>query len=144
MLEKLKALEAKVMVGGENLLEKAELQEKLLAASEQELQERRKRQLQLKIELEKKQAEILQIEESYENLQEESTAINKKLKKVFGLLTSAKSELSDMQSEYGKLREELLETIRATSKEIKLANLIINSYIPGTFCLVNFNLLLLL
>lgn len=133
LLEKLKALEAKVMVGGENLLEKAELQEKLLAASEKELEERRIREKQLKSELEKKQAEILQIEESYETLQEESTAVNKKLKKVFGLLNGAKSELSDMQSEYGKLREELLETIRATNKEIKLANFIINNYIPGEF-----------
>lgn len=37
MLEKLKALENKIMVGGENLLEKAELQERLLAESEAEL-----------------------------------------------------------------------------------------------------------
>jgi kinesin family protein 3/17 len=131
LLEKLKALEAKVMVGGENLLEKAELQEKLLAASEKELEERRNREQQLRSELEKRQAEIMQIEESYETLQEESTEVNKKLKKVFALLTSAKSELSDMHSEYGKLREELLETIRATSKENKLASFIINNYIPG-------------
>ena len=130
-MEKLKALETKVIVGGENLLEKAELQEKLLAASEAELKERKVREQQLKLELEKKQAEILQIEESYGTLQEEVTAVNKKLKKVFSFLTSAKSELGDMQSEYGKLREEILETIRATNKEIKLANFIINSYIPG-------------
>lgn len=41
MLEKLKALENKVIVGGENLLEKAELQEKLLAESELELEKQR-------------------------------------------------------------------------------------------------------
>jgi hypothetical protein len=37
LLDKLKCLEEKIMVGGENLLEKAELQEKLLAESEAEL-----------------------------------------------------------------------------------------------------------
>lgn len=37
-VEKLKTLEHKIMIGGENLLEKAELQERLLAESEAELQ----------------------------------------------------------------------------------------------------------
>lgn len=41
MLEKLKSLEEKIIVGGENLLAKAELQEKLLAESAAELEARR-------------------------------------------------------------------------------------------------------
>lgn len=38
MAEKLKSLEQKIIIGGENLLEKAETQERLLAESEAELQ----------------------------------------------------------------------------------------------------------
>lgn len=41
LIEKLKCLEEKIIVGGENLLAKAELQEKLLAESEAELEARR-------------------------------------------------------------------------------------------------------
>ena len=41
MIDKLKSLENKVIIGGENLLEKAELQEKLLAESELELEKQR-------------------------------------------------------------------------------------------------------
>lgn len=82
VVERLKDLEAKIMVGGENLLEKAELQERLLAESEAELQERKTKELQLQSELEQRQAEIIQIEESYGTLQEEITALNKKMKKV--------------------------------------------------------------
>ncbi|XP_053200474.1 kinesin-like protein KIF3A [Panonychus citri] len=130
LLEKLKCLEEKVMVGGENLLEKAELQEKLLIESEAELEARKKKEDELKLALEAKQAEMIQIEEFYGTLQEEVVGINKKLKKVFNYLCSAKSELSDIQSEYSKLREDLLDTIRATHKEIKLANLIMNQFIP--------------
>ncbi|RWS13838.1 Kinesin-like protein 4 [Dinothrombium tinctorium] len=132
-LEKLKYLEAKIMVGGENLLEKAELQEKLLAESEAELQERRDKEAALKLELERKEAEILQIEESYGTLQEEIVGLNKKLKKVFSYLCAAKSEFADMQSEYSKLREDILDTIRATHKEIKLANYIIKCHIPESY-----------
>ncbi len=82
VLEKLKSLEAKICVGGENLIEKAELQEKLIAESEAELQLRRNKEKELQKTLEQRQAEILKIEDSYGTLQEEVNALNKKLKKV--------------------------------------------------------------
>lgn len=88
ILERLKSLEGKIMVGGENLLEKAELQERLIAESEAELQERRNKELELQSTLEQKQAELIQIEESYGTLQEEVVALNKKLKKVYFTLSS--------------------------------------------------------
>ena len=49
MLEKLKSLEAKICVGGENLIEKAELQEKLIAESEAELQLRRNKEKEISL-----------------------------------------------------------------------------------------------
>lgn len=55
MLEKLSALEKKVIVGGVDLLAKAEEQEKLLEESNMELEERRKRAEQLRKELEEKE-----------------------------------------------------------------------------------------
>ena len=131
MINKLREIENKAIIGGENLLEKAELQEKLLAETELELEKQRVKELELQDELDKKQAEILQIEESYGTLQEEVVGLNKKLKKVFTLMKSAQSELSDKRSDYAKLREDMLETIRATQREIKLADFIIKHYIPG-------------
>ena len=137
MINKLREIENKAIIGGENLLEKAELQEKLLAETEAELEKQRVKELELQDELCKKQAEILQIEESYGTLQEEVVGLNKKLKKVFTLMKSAQSELSDKRSDYAKLKEDMLETIRATQREIKLADFIIKHYIPGEFLLRN-------
>ena len=94
------------------------------------------KELELQDALDKKQAEILQIEESYGTLQEEVVGVNKKLKKVFTLMKAAQSELSDISNDYTKLREDMLDTIRATQKEINLANFIIQNYIPGV-CLIN-------
>lgn len=54
-MEKLSALEKKVIVGGVDLLAKAEEQEKLLEESNMELEERRKRAEQLRKELEEKE-----------------------------------------------------------------------------------------
>lgn len=59
LLEKLSALEKKVIVGGVDLLAKAEEQEKLLEESNMELEERRKRAEQLRKELEEKEVSYL-------------------------------------------------------------------------------------
>lgn len=56
LLEKLSSLEKKVIVGGVDLLAKAEEQEKLLEESNKELEERRRRAEQLRKELEEKEA----------------------------------------------------------------------------------------
>ncbi|KAF1415996.1 KIF3A protein, partial [Chauna torquata] len=94
LLEKLSALEKKVIVGGVDLLAKAEEQEKLLEESNMELEERRKRAEQLRKELEEKEQERLDIEEKYTSLQEEAQGKTKKLKKVWTMLMAAKSEVS--------------------------------------------------
>lgn len=151
LAEKLKLLEQKIVVGGENLLEKAERQEKQLAESETELQNIRRKEQELKNVLEQKNAEILQIEGSYDSLNEEVAALNRKLKKVrlmcsiyshdycvyihciqaYTLLSSVQSELHDTQSEYVTMREDLLDSIRATNKELKFTDMLIHHYIPG-------------
>ncbi|XP_048343917.1 kinesin-like protein KIF3A isoform X4 [Sphaerodactylus townsendi] len=92
LLEKLSALEKKVIVGGVDLLAKAEEQEKLLEESNMELEERRRRAEQLRKELEEKEQERLDIEEKYTSLQEEAQGKTKKLKKVWTMLMAAKSE----------------------------------------------------
>ncbi|XP_075062105.1 kinesin-like protein KIF3A [Mixophyes fleayi] len=93
LLEKLSALEKKVIVGGVDLLAKAEEQEKLLEESNHELEERRKRAEKLRRELLEKEQERLDIEEKYTSLQEEAQGKTKKLKKVWTMLMAAKSEV---------------------------------------------------
>nr|XP_025148867.1 kinesin-like protein KIF3A isoform X5 [Bubalus bubalis] len=66
LLEKLSALEKKVIVGGVDLLAKAEEQEKLLEESNMELEERRRRAEQLRRELEEKEMADLQQEHQRE------------------------------------------------------------------------------
>uniref|UniRef100_A0A673MQK2 Kinesin-like protein n=1 Tax=Sinocyclocheilus rhinocerous TaxID=307959 RepID=A0A673MQK2_9TELE len=97
LLEKLSTLEKRVIVGGVDLLAKAEEQEKLLEESNNELEERRKRAEQLRRELEEKEQERLDIEEKYTSLQEEAQGKTKKLKKVWTMLMAAKSEVHVMQ-----------------------------------------------
>lgn len=133
LAHKLAAIEKKIIVGGENLLEKAEEQERLLEESAKELQERKSREELLRKQLHEKEQERLDIEEKYSSLQEEITGKTKKLKKVWTMLMQAKSEIADLQQEHQREMEGLLENVRQLSRELKLQMVIIDNFIPPEY-----------
>ena len=84
-----------VIVGGVNLLEQAEEQERLLDKSAKELEKRKRKEKLLRSQLEQKEAEKLDIEERYANLQEEATGKTKRLKEVWKQFQQTKEEVDD-------------------------------------------------
>ena len=82
-----------VIVGGVNLLEQAEEQERLLDKSAKELEKRKRKEKQLRSQLEQKEAEKLNIEERYANLQEEAAGKTKRLKEVWKQFQQTKEEV---------------------------------------------------
>ena len=82
-----------VIVGGVNLLEHAEEQERLLDKSAKELEKRKRKEKQLRSQLEQKEAEKLDIEEKYANLQEEAAGKTKRLKEVWKQFQQTKEEV---------------------------------------------------
>ncbi|CAI9727654.1 KIF3A isoform X1 [Octopus vulgaris] len=133
LAQKLAVIEKKIIVGGENLLEKAEEQERLLEESACELEERKKREEELRKALEEKEQERLDIEEKYSTLQEEVIGKTKKLKKCWSMYTQAKIEIADVQKDHQREMEGLLENVRQLSRELKLQMLIIDNFIPMEF-----------
>jgi len=131
--EKLDSLEKKIIVGGENLLEKAEEQERLLEMSAKELEERVKREQELRSQLEQREAERLDIEEKYSSLQEEAAGLTRKLKKVSSLVLAAREELKDMQEENQREMEGILENVRQLTKELSLQETIEKMFIPDNY-----------
>ncbi|XP_058821920.1 kinesin-like protein KIF3A [Topomyia yanbarensis] len=130
---KLSSLENKILVGGENLLEKAQTQEVLLEKSITELEQRTKTERELEENLQKIEAERIDIEERYSSLQEECVGKTKKLQRVMSMLMSIKSELADQQQEQQREKEGIYENIRSLSRELALCELVINSYIPKEY-----------
>lgn len=128
--EQLRLLKGKIMVGGENLLEKAELHERLLEASRAELEEKRLEELKLKERLERKRQLIESMKQSKGTLEGQVASLDEKLKRALILYKRTKEERRDLDSEHQQLKESLLQTIRATSKEIKYADCIIEDFIP--------------
>ena len=127
--ERLADLQGKVIVGGVNLLDKAEKQEKLLEDSAKELKRRKEREAKLKKKLQQTQAERLDIEEKYASLQEEAEGKTKKLKKLWNMLLYTKQELSDLKSENQQEVNELTDNVRLLNRELSLVNLVLSFYV---------------
>lgn len=133
LLSKISLIQKKILVGGENLFEKAQQQAFLLEASGVELETLDKSHQQLEEALQKKGAERIDVEEKYSSLQEEDVGITKKIKKVQQLLNEAKEEHADKEHEYQREMEALLDNYRLLVRELQLANLMIESYIPKEY-----------
>ncbi|CAG02338.1 unnamed protein product, partial [Tetraodon nigroviridis] len=127
----------KVIKAGEEgdcgLLAKAEEQERLLQESNKELEERRQRAELLCKELVGKEQERLDIEEKYTDLREAAQGKTKKLKKVWGMLRAAESEMADLQKANRREIEDLQDNICQLGREVQLQKLIIDSFIPQEY-----------
>lgn len=59
--------------------------------------------------------------------------ITKKIKKVQGLLNEVKEEHADKEHEYQREMEALLDNYRLLVRELQLANMMIENYIPKEY-----------
>ncbi|KAF5399687.1 Kinesin family member 3A [Paragonimus heterotremus] len=133
LMKRMEALQSRIIVGGENLLEKAEAQERLLEQSAIELQRQQKRAEQLHQKLKAKEEERINIEEKYNSLQEEAAGKRRKLRKLSTTYLQAKAELEDVRSEHAREMEGLLDNIRQLKQELALHTLSIDYFIPKPY-----------
>ncbi|CAH8496866.1 unnamed protein product [Schistosoma turkestanicum] len=133
LTKRMEALQSRIIVGGENLLEKAETQEKLLEESAIELQKQQLRAEELHKQLKEKEEERINIEEKYNNLQEEAAGKRRKLRNLSTMYLQAKSELEDLNNEHVREMEGLLDNIRQLKRESAHYTLIIDRFIPQPY-----------
>ncbi|XP_060537450.1 kinesin-like protein KIF3A [Cylas formicarius] len=131
--ERMAQIQKKIIVGGENLLEKAQEQEFLILTSGEEIENLARSHQQLKEQLDKKAEEKIDIEEKYSSLQEEDVGVTKKIKKVQAMLKEEKEEMADKDQEYQREIEGLNDNNSLLVREIQLASLMIESYIPSEY-----------
>lgn len=111
----------------------AEAQEVLLEESQRELEKRKEIEEALREALRIKQAERLDIEERYSDLQEEAAGKSRKLRKVWSLRQAAEAEIADMRRDHEREMEGYIDSVRQLSRELKLNMLIIDTFIPEQF-----------
>lgn len=130
IVNKIKEIESKVMIGNSNLLEVQETLDSEVKLAEEELaiqEEEERKQAQRIMELEEEQDLK---EERYTTAQDEFESKSRKLKRITKRISASEAELADVQQEFESERADLLESIRDLTQQLKLKNLIISCCIP--------------
>ena len=126
----LRAMEAKLIVGGMDITDKIDEQERELQEREARIEEEERKKRLLEKRLEATQEAELQLQENFSSLQEEVEVKTKKLEKIIAKLQETKHEISDVQDEFRGEKEDILDLIRDLSKELSLKMAIIDNFIP--------------
>ncbi|KAG7384353.1 Kinesin-like protein kif3a [Phytophthora pseudosyringae] len=129
LLDRLAATQAKVLVGGE-MMTKAAQQEDELRRTKLELEERKRQELQLARELAEQEESNLMREEKYQSLQEEAEAKARKLKKVYTKVKEVLGDIKAMEKAHSREHEDLLDTIRQLTAQLKLKTLVLDYFVP--------------
>ena len=126
-------MEENLLVGGVNLLDKAEEQARLLDESNARFREQKEREAALHSEISAHEEQRIDLEEVYASLQEEAKGKERKLKKVWSMFVGAKQEISEMQQEMQQEQEAMLAHIHDLTKELRLKMLLIDQFVPTEF-----------
>jgi len=125
---KLHAMEAKLIQGGESM-DKAN-HDKLMRQAKGEVDAQQQQQRRLAQELAIKEETHLVLEEQYSSLQEEVDAKTRKLHKLVTKYRAATRDNQDLQAEFQREREDLLETVRQLTRQLKLKELVVQHFVP--------------
>ncbi|KAM4522098.1 kinesin-like protein KIF3C [Odontesthes bonariensis] len=127
---KYKAMESKLLVGGKNIMDHTNEQQKMLEMKRQEIAEQTCNEREMQQQMLVQDEETLELRETFTSLQQEVEAKTKKLKKLYNKLQTIKAEIKDVNDEHVKNRQELEQTQNELTRELKFKYLIIENFIP--------------
>lgn len=130
IIEKYKAMESKLLVGGKTIIDHTNEQQKRLELKRQEIAEQIRREREIQQQMMLQEEETLEIKETFSSLQQEVEHKTKKLKRLYGKLQQLRGEMRDIMDEHVTTRQELEEAQHELTKELKYKYLLIENFIP--------------
>ncbi|XP_051578545.1 kinesin-like protein KIF3B [Myxocyprinus asiaticus] len=130
MIEKYKAMESKLLVGGKNIIDHTNEQQRMLELKRQEIAEQERKELEMQQLMFEQDEETIELKETFSTLQQEVEFKTKKLRKFYSKLQLVRSEIGDIINEHVTMRQELEQTMNELTREMKFKNLIIENFIP--------------
>ncbi|XP_024062724.2 kinesin-like protein KIF3C [Terrapene carolina triunguis] len=127
---KYKAMESKLLIGGRNIMDHTNEQQKMLELKRQEIAEQKRREREMQQQMLLRDEETMELRETFTSLQQEVEIKTKKLKKLYAKLQAVKAEIQDQHDEYIRVRQDLEEAQNEQTRELKLKYLIIENFIP--------------
>ncbi|CAG9836443.1 unnamed protein product [Diabrotica balteata] len=126
-------IQKKILIGGENLIEKAQQQMELLDNSFKEIQHLDHSHSLLKEILFYKEKEKTLVQKEYADLQEEDKVLNEKIEETEKLINKAVQILHTKEQEYQNEICSLLHTNKSLAKELSLVQFIIKESVPKNY-----------
>ncbi|XP_071353635.1 kinesin family member 3Cb [Trachinotus anak] len=130
IIEKYKTMESKLLVGGKNIIDHTNEQQKMLELKRQEIAEQIRREREIQQEMMLQEEETLEMKETFSSLQQEVELKTKKLKRLYTKLQLVKGEMKDHIDEHIMTRQELEQTQNELTRELKYKYLLIENFIP--------------
>ncbi|KAM6915456.1 kinesin-like protein KIF3C, partial [Xenentodon cancila] len=127
---KYKAMESKLLVGGKNIIDHTNEQQKMLEIKRQEISEQTRKEREMQQQMLVQDEETVELRDTFSTLQQEVEAKTKKLKKLFAKLQCIKGDIMDMNDEHVRTRQELEQSQNELTRELKFKYLIIENFIP--------------
>ncbi|KAI3364111.1 hypothetical protein L3Q82_010938 [Scortum barcoo] len=124
------AMESKLLVGGKNIIDHTNEQQKMLEMKRNEIAEQSRKEREMQQQMLAQDEETLELRETFTSLQQEVEAKTKKLKKLYAKLQCIKAEIQDVNDEHVRSRQELEQTQNELTRELKFKYLIIENFIP--------------
>uniref|UniRef100_A0A3Q4GZT2 Kinesin-like protein n=1 Tax=Neolamprologus brichardi TaxID=32507 RepID=A0A3Q4GZT2_NEOBR len=130
IIEKYKAMESKLLVGGKTIIDHTNEQQKMLEQKRQEIAEQIRQEREIQQQMMLQDEETVEMKETYSSLQQEIELKTKKLKRLCTKLQVLKREMKEIIDEHITTRQELEQTQNELTRELKYKYLLIENFIP--------------
>ncbi|XP_037551151.1 kinesin family member 3Cb [Nematolebias whitei] len=130
IIEKYKAMESKLLVGGKTIIDHTNEQQKMLEVKRQEIAEQIRGEREIQQQMMLQDEETLEMKETFSSLQQEVEHKTKKLKRLYAKVQMLRGEMNDVIDEHVMTRQELEETQDELTRELKYKYLLIENFIP--------------
>ncbi|XP_019746951.1 kinesin-like protein KIF3B [Hippocampus comes] len=127
---KIKTMESKLLVGGKNIVDHTNEQQRMLELKRQEIDEQKWKEREMRQQMESRDEENLELKETYTSLQQEVDIKTKKVKKLFAKLEAVKAEIHEIQEAHISARQQLEQTQNELTRDLKLKSQMIDNFIP--------------
>ncbi|XP_077447153.1 kinesin-like protein KIF3B [Stigmatopora argus] len=127
---KIKAMESKLLVGGKDIVDHTNEQQRMLALKRQEIDEQKWREHEMRQQMVSRDEENLELKETYSSLQQEVDSKTKKMTKLLNKLEALKAEIHEVQEAHITTRQQLEQTQNELTRDLKLKSQMIENFIP--------------
>eukprot|EP00727_Mastigamoeba_balamuthi_P004279 m51a1_g13849 putative kinesin-like protein kif3b (728) ;mRNA; r:565963-568790 len=127
----LKAMEEKLVGGPKTLIDENQRQKAMLVQQHMRMEQERAERQRLEQQREEERSRKLELELKVGDVQKQRDVVSRKLKELFEIYRRGKQEMVDIQDDFQREREGLLDHVRSLRREIRLRNLVMRSFIPA-------------